>query len=268
MKNVLKKIALGIKNVYLKIAPIVSKISLIGLIVSVLALLGSKFYLNHQNSQDVVDAWAVFYGLWAERIATWLVIASAVMQLVFNFRAIWAWLREFLRKTIVSLKRNPSMIPLAMMFITFLYYSLNLTDVSDTTAKIYGKGMGLSQFCIMLFSLLSLVCMLNAFPRRKKANIPMIVLMFVMYGIIIFCDKHYSNMVIAAINRLENPIAITEDTIYIAKANNMLNIHMVLTIVCAALVALLPLYSKLLKKINTSVAIEDNGDMDQIDIQD
>ena len=268
MKNVLKKIALVIKNVYFKIAPIVSKVSLIGLIVSALVLLGSKFYLNHQNSQEVIDAWAVFYGLWAERIALFATIGFAVVHLVFNFKAIWAWAREFLRKTIVSLKRNPSMIPLVMMFITFLYYSLNLTDVSDTTAKIYGKGMGLCQFCIMLFSLLSLVCMLNAFPRRKKANIPMIVLMFVMFGIIIFCDIHYSSLVIAAVTRVDNPIAITQDTIYIANANNMLNVHMVLTIVCAALVVLLPLYSKLLRKINTSVAIEDNGDMAQIDIQD
>ena len=256
------------KKLYHKIAPVVSKISLIGLIVSVLALLGSKFYLNSQNSQEVVDAWAVFYGMWAERIATWLTIGFGIAHVVFNFRAIWAWLREFLRKTVVSLKRNPSMIPLVMMFITFVYYSLNLTDVSDTTAKIYGKGMGLCQFCIMLFSLLSLVCMLNAFPRRKKANIPMIVLMFVMFGIIIFCDMHYSNMVIAAITRAENPIAITEETIYIAKANNMLNTHMALTIVCAALVLLLPAYSKLLKKINTSIVIEDNGEMAQIDIQD
>ena len=177
-------------------------------------------------------------------------------------------IRESVRKGIVSLKRNPSVIPLTMLFLAFLYYSLNLTNMSDTTAKIQGMGMGLSQFCIMLFSLLSLVCMLNAFPRRKKANIPMIVLMFVMFGIIIFCDIHYSSLVIAAVTRVDNPIAITQDTIYIANANNMLNVHMVLTIVCAALVVLLPLYSKLLRKINTSVAIEDNGDMAQIDIQD
>ena len=169
---------------------------------------------------------------------------------------------------IVSLKRNPSTIPLVMMAVTFIFYSLNLTDVSNTTAKIYGKGMGLCQFCIMLFSLLSLVCMLNAFPRRKKPNIPMIVLMFAMFGVIIYCDTHYCNMIIAAITRLENPIAITKDTEYIAYANNMLNAHRVMIIVSAALVALLPVYSKLLRKINTSVVIEDNGEMAQIEIQD
>ena len=256
------------KNLYNKIAPRVTKISQAGLIVSVLLMLGAKVYVTGQLGKDEVDAWAVFYGLWANQIATWLTIGFAAACVVFNFRALWAWLCEFLRKTVVSLKRNPSAIPLLMMVFTFIFYSLNLTDVSDTTAKIYGKGMGLSQFCIMLFSLLSLVCMLNAFPRRKKANIPMIVLMFAMFGIIIFCDIHYGNMIMAAITRTENPIAITEDTKYIAKAYNMLNTHMVLTIVCGVLILLLPVYSKLLKKINTSVVIEDNGDMAQIDIQD
>lgn len=256
------------KKLYNKIAPVVSKISLAGLVLAVIALLGSVFYLNQQNSKEVIDAWAVFYGLWAERIATVLVIVFAVVHLVFNFRAIWAWLRESLRKMIVSLKRNPSAIPLVMMAITFVFYSLNLTDVSDTTAKIQGKGMGLCEFCIMLFSLLSLVCMLNAFPRRKKPNIPMIVLMFAMFFIIIFCDVHYGNMIYAAYTRAENPIAITDETKYIALAYNMLNTHMVLTIVCAALVALMPLYSKLIRMINTTVELEDNGDMAKIDIQD
>lgn len=252
------------KNLFKKIA----KISLIVLIVSAVLLVGSKVYLNHLTGQEEQDAWAIFYTLWAERIATWLTIGAAVVHVIFNFKPLWTWLKERLRKMIVSLKRNPSTIPLLMMAVTFIFYSLNLTDVSNTTAKIYGKGMGLSQFCIMLFSLLSLVCMLNAFPRRKKPNIPMIVLMFAMFGIIIFCDIHYTNMIIAAITRTENPIAITKDTEYIAYANNMLNAHMVMTIVSAALVALLPVYSKLLRKINTSVAIEDNGDMGQIEIQD
>lgn len=253
------------KNLYKKIAPVVSKISLTVLIMAVLVLLGSKLYLNHLKSQEELDVWAIFYTLWAERIATWLTIGFAVVYVLFDIRNLW---HKHIRKMVVSLKRNPSTIPLLMMAVTFVFYSLNLTDVSDTTAKIYGKGMGLSQFCIMLFSLLSLVCMLNAFPRRKKPNIPMIVLMFAMFGIIIFCDVHYTRMIIAAITRLENPIAITEETAYIAKANNMLNAHMVMTIVSAALVALLPVYSKLLRMINTSVAIEDNGDMAQIEIQD
>ena len=259
------------KNWYKKNALVVFKIAraaMIALIVALIGLLAAKICLVHLNSQEVLDRWAIYYALWAERILIWLTIVFAVVWVVFSLPTLWPRLKERVRKTVVSLKRNPSSIPLLMLFVTFLFYSLNLTDVSDTTAKIYGKGMGLSQFCIMLFSLLSLVCMLNAFPRRKKANIPMVVLMFAMFGIIIYCDIHYCNMIMAAINRPENPIAITPDTQYIAEAYNMLNVHMVMTIVSAALVVLMPVYSRLLRMINTSVTIEDNGEMGQIEIQD
>ena len=177
-----------------------------------------------------------------------------------------ARVKEAFRKFLVGLKRNPQNIPLVMLFVSFLYYSLNLTLMSNTTAKIQGTGMGLSQFCIMLFSLLSLVCLLNSFPRRKKPNIPMIVLMFVMFAIIIYCDMHYCNTILAAVTRAESPIQLNETTAYISKAYTMLNNHVIMMIVSAVLVALLPVYSKLLKKINTSVEVEDNGEMADIEI--
>lgn len=177
-----------------------------------------------------------------------------------------ARIKESLRKFLVALKRNPQSIPLVMLLLSFLLYSLNLTDMSDTTAKIQGSGMGLAQFCIMLFSLLSLVCLMNAFPRRKKANIPMVVLMFVMFAIIVFCDVHYMGAIEAALTRAESPIQLNDTTIYIANAYNMLNSHILMMGITAVLVVLLPVYSKLLKKINTSVTVEDNGSMAEIEI--
>lgn len=174
--------------------------------------------------------------------------------------------KESIRKLLVTIKRNPQYIPLVMMLITFLVYSLNLTAVSNTTAKIQGKGMGLSQFAIMLFSLLCMVCMLNAFPRRKKANVPMVVLTFVLIAVITFCDYHYQNLIFAAVSRTENPIKIVENTMYIQDAYDMLGLHMILMIVTAALVVLLPVYRKLLKKINTSIALEYSEDMAEIEI--
>ena len=118
----------------------------------------------------------------------------------------------------------------------------------------------------MLFSLLSLVCMLNAFPRRKKANIPMIVLMFAMFGILIYADMHYLNGIAAALNRAESPIKLDVGTAYIAKAFNMLSTYQIMIYVTAGLVALLPVYSKLLRKIKTSIEVEDNGNMAEIEI--
>ena len=110
--------------------------------------------------------------------------------------------------------------------------------------------------------------MLNAFPRRKKANVPMLVVMFVMFAIIIYCDIHYCNGIMAALTRAESPIKLEKATEYIAKAYNMMRTHMILVGVSAGLVVLLPVYSKLLKKINTSVNIEDNGAMGEIEISD
>lgn len=217
----------------------------------VLALVGTAVYGYTVSEQAFANVQGLAY------------VPLLVFFAVFLLLRDTAATKESFRKFLVSLKRNPQYIPLVMLFITFLVYTLNLTDVSDTTAKILGRGMGLSQFCIMLFSLLSMVCMLNAFPRRKKANIPMVVLMFIMFGIIIFCDIHYQNAVYAAITRTENPVVQTE---YIQKAYDMLGIHMVLIIVTAALVVLLPVYRKLFKKINTSVAVEYGDDMAEIEI--
>ena len=174
--------------------------------------------------------------------------------------------KEFFRKLLVSLKRRPSIIPLLVFAVAFLVYSLNLMNISDTTAKIQGKGMGLCGFATMLFSLLSLLCFLNAFPHRKKVNVPMLVLAFLMIGVILFCDNYYLAAITNALTRAQNPIKIGKNTLYIAKANNMLNDHMVILIVGVVLTALLPLYAKLLRKINTSVSVEDNGKLDAIDI--
>lgn len=173
---------------------------------------------------------------------------------------------EFLRKLFVSLKRSPSVIALIVLVIAFLQYSLNLTHISDTTAKIQGSGMGLCGFATMLFSMLSLVCFLNAFPRRKKPVVPMLVLMFCMFAIIIFCDIHYMGLITLALTRADNPIVIDNQTLYIAKAFNVLYDHIIIEVVGIALIVLLPVYSKLLRKINTSIVVEDNGKLGEIDI--
>ena len=183
-------------------------------------------------------------------------------------RSIGASLKESIRKSLVSLKRNPSIIPLVMALACFILYSFNLTKMSDTTAKIQGSGMGLCQFCIMLFSLLSFICLMNSFPRRKPVNVPMVVLLFIMFGIMIYCDIHYIGAINAAITRAESPIKIEKATEYIVTANNMLIVFGALIGVTAALVATLPFYSKLLKKINTTVEVEDNGEMGAIELND
>ena len=104
-------------------------------------------------------------------------------------------IKEIYRKFIVSLKRNPQSIPLVALAISFVYYSFNLTYISQTTALINTKHMGLSCFITMLFSILSFVCLLNAFPKRQKPNIFMIMLFAFMTIIIVFVDNFYFNSI-------------------------------------------------------------------------
>lgn len=177
-----------------------------------------------------------------------------------------AGMKEFIRKRVVSLKRKPQTIALVVLALAFVYYSLNLTKISNTTAKIQGTGMGLCGFATMLFSILSMVCFLNAFPRRKKANVPMLVIMFIMLGIVIYCDFYYGGCIQSAITRENNPIDPTGPNSYISTAQQVLNVHKVIVGVGIALVAALPIYSKLLRRINTSIEVEGNSDMGAIDI--
>ncbi len=175
-------------------------------------------------------------------------------------------IREFCRKRLVTLKRKPQTIALIVLAVGFLYYSLNLTQISNTTARIQGPGMGLAGFATMLFSILSLVCFLNAFPHRKKVNIPMLTLMLVMMGVVLYCDIYYGGCITRAITREENRIDPTGVNAFISIAAHVLRVHMVILGIGLALVALLPMYSKLLRKINTNVEVEENKDMGRIDI--
>lgn len=172
--------------------------------------------------------------------------------------------KEFFRRKIVSLKRKPQMIPMIVLAIGFLYYSLNLTHVSDATAKIQLTGMGLSGFCTMLFSMLSFVCFLNAYPHRKKTNIPMLVLMFLMLAILIVCDTFYMGQITKAITRADHPIVVDANTAYITKAYDMLGVHRIIIAVGAVLTLLVPVLRKLLRKIDTSLPIEESVQMDDI----
>lgn len=179
-----------------------------------------------------------------------------------------AWLKERVRKILVALKKNPQFVPLLALCASFLEYSLNLTEISNTTAKIQGLNMGLAAFVTMLFMMLSFVCMLNAFPKRQKPKTPMIILMMVLYGAVIWADIHYMTKISWALYREENPIPLTESTMYIYDAYNTVLIHVILVGVTIVCVLLEPVFAKLFKKINTSIDVEGSGDIQNIDISD
>lgn len=174
--------------------------------------------------------------------------------------------KEFIRKLIVTLKRNPQNIALLSLAAAFVVYSLNLTSIANTTALINLPNMGQCEFAAMLFSILAFVCFLRAFPKREKPNMVMIGLMLIMAAGLIFVDFIYYQRIIEAVTRESNRIAITAKTAYIAIAQNVVVVHIALLAVTILLLLTLPLYSKALKKINTSIDVEDNGELEAIDI--
>ncbi len=183
------------------------------------------------------------------------------------FGSILAGVKEFFRKKIVGLKRNTKIIPLMVLVVAFLIYSLNLTAVSFTVSISQGSNLGLCEFIIMLFSVLSMVCLLSAFPRRQKVKVAMLILLFLMIGVIIFCDIHFINTLFEKVS--SGNIVIKPDdkiTSKVPVAYNMFKTHMVVEIIGAVCIVLMPVFSKLLGLINTNVNIDDNGDMGEIEI--
>jgi hypothetical protein len=172
-------------------------------------------------------------------------------------------IKEAIRKFLVSLKRRPQIIPGFFLVISFLYYSLNLTSVSDTLSMIQGSMMGFCEFLTMLCSILVFVCFLNSYPRRQKPHIGFIILTYIMLAVIVVADITFRSRILTAVTRENNAIQITG---YITKAYSMLYAHIILVIISAVLNATMPFYGKLLKKINTSIEVEGNTEMDAIDL--
>ena len=175
-------------------------------------------------------------------------------------------LKERARKFLVVLKRNPHFIPLAMLMIAFAVLSFNLTKISNTTATMNKSGMGLCAFISMLFSILSMVCMLNAFPKRKKPVMAMVVLMLLLFAIMIGADAIYLVKLVKGVTTDHDAIKVTMKNYFIVEAQLALILHIVTIALTAVTVVLEPVIAKLLKKINTSIDVEDNGEIAAIDI--
>ena len=175
-------------------------------------------------------------------------------------------IKELIRKFFVSLKRSPQNIPLVSLLAAFIVYSLNLTSVANTTARINSSNMGQCEFAAMLFSILAFVCFLRSFPKRQKPNAVMLGILYGMMAVMIIADSVYYTRIMQAVTRETDPIKITVDTAYIAIALNIVQAHIILIAVTAVLLAALPLYTKALRKINTSINVEGYGELEAIDI--
>ncbi|MCD8372770.1 MAG: hypothetical protein LUD27_05675 [Clostridia bacterium] len=165
--------------------------------------------------------------------------------------------KEWFRKKIVNLKRRPNNIPLVLFAITSVLYFIWLSTYSQAlypwSENTYLKWTGLMVFINVLLSLLVLVSHIYAFPKRQKPKIMFLVLVVVMTVVMIVCDIVYYVRVedfLAAQTKTPSNID------YIDSSLNLTIAHIVLLGVCLVVFLLLPVYSKLINKINTKVEVE------------
>lgn len=181
--------------------------------------------------------------------------------------------KEFVRKFFVTLKRNPHNIAMFMMLITYVFYSFNLTNISKATAYINRANMGQCQFLAMLLGILAFVSFLRAFPRREKPSLVMIGLTVLMLIVITAAEFLYVYRINYALSDPVHPMQVrdaknelNEAGIAIYAARGVVSVHIILLIICIGLIVALPVYSKLIKKINTSIDVAGNENMGTIDM--
>lgn len=169
-----------------------------------------------------------------------------------------AGIKEWFRKRIVSLKRKPQNIALLLLAVATIYFMLILFKLSQAVflaeSNQYVKATGICVFVVTLLSLLVLVSFLNAFPKRKKPNIFFIVLVFVMIAGMLACDIVSYVQMTNCLNNLSSNTSLLYNAVNTALP--YIIGHIVLLGLSAIVFALLPVYSKLINKINTKVELE------------
>lgn len=166
--------------------------------------------------------------------------------------------KEWLRKKTVALKRKPQNIALFFLAVTSIYFMLALYSVSQAINRVFSEATvtatGICIFIVTLLSLLVLVSFLNAFPKRKKQNIFFTALVFVMIAGMIACDIVYYVQMGNCLTAHPDPASVLYQTVNAAQPYILA--HVVLLGISAVIFALLPVYRKLINKINTKVELE------------
>lgn len=198
--------------------------------------------------------------------------------------------KEFFRKRAVGLKRKPQKIAFFFLFVVTIYNLLTLASFSEAIIMYAERveWVGLMVFVNTLFSILILVAFLNTFPKLKKPNskivftmeeggvklninILMLVLMLVMAVAMIACEiAYYVLMKPFYIEQYVDMNLAGEHAGKLINSTLTLSIaHVVLLGVFIIILLTLPLYRKLIMKINTSVKLESAAsNMQEIDLQD
>lgn len=180
-----------------------------------------------------------------------------------------AGLKEWFRKKAVSLKRAPQRIPLVMLVISTCLWLIWLFTFSRTIyANQAVNWCGLMVFINTLLSILILALFSSAFPKRKKPNYIFIGLLFAFMAVIIVCDvMYYVEMKGYLFGDAGYSQAQLDAAPFMEESLTLSIVHIVLICVCAVLLATLPLYKKLILKINTRKEVAGTEIKEKIDVE-
>lgn len=179
-----------------------------------------------------------------------------------------AAIKEWFRKQIVSLKRAPQRIPLVWMVIVTVIWLLWLFTFSQAVGNTRDsvEWIGIAVFCVTLLSILVLPLFLSAFPKRKKPNYVFIALLFVFIILIILLEYLYYHQMMAYFDT--QPETTFDKKPFLRGSTTLAIAHIILNCISIVLLATLPLYKKLILKINTRKEVAGNQIKEEIDTSD
>jgi len=184
------------------------------------------------------------------------------------FKTLKPKIKEWFRKKLVTLKRRPFFIPLTMIIISCFVFNLNLTKYSDTVAMINEPWMGLTLFVITLCSYLSVIGFATAFPNRRKPKIAAVVLVCLLLLVSIGCQFLFQYFIKYGTELRPKPLPITPQRRFILKARANSVAHVVCNALSLVLIFTMPFYSKLLRKIDTKVKVDDELHIERLELGD
>lgn len=212
-----------------------------------------------------------------------------------------AGLKEWCRKQIVTLKRKPQRIPFLFFIVSTIIYLLSLGTLSQATYQEGIYNLGLSVFIVTLCSILVIPLFMNTFPKhgirykeggkKHTMNYIMLGLTFAFIAVMFVFDWLFYNQLLKCINGNEarffqtaeqaakfadylgenyDPTALGGDSYkaYYTQSFTLTKVHMIFLGISAVLLATLPLYRKLILKINTKKDIGESQLKEVIETED
>jgi len=174
-----------------------------------------------------------------------------------------AGIKEWFRKFIVGLKHKTHRIPFVLLVITSFVYLCFLGTLSQFIEPNSGiKSLGIFMFVNTLASILVLMLFLYSFPNRKKTNLVFLSITFAVLTLMLIMDILFYVNILSYASKNNLDLGLDLDAYSVI---NCVIVHIVMLVICIIALATLPLYKKLICKINTSKEVKSSTMSEALD---